>query len=72
MRYLCAQCSFDLQEYGRAEEMLLKECRMNYQRLTTLRGSAGGSDSSAILPMDEWIVQTTVRACVRFGVGKEL
>lgn len=56
MRYLAAQCSYDLQDYGRAEEVLLRECRLEYQKLRK-----DGKEEQSVAAMDDWIMQTTVR-----------
>ena len=58
-RYLCARCCYDLKEYSRAEEVLLRDCRLKYQQQQRL--SAGSRSGSSFPSMDEWILQTTVR-----------
>lgn len=55
MHYLAAQCSYELKDYTRAEDALLRETRTNY-RQQTLRGETGPA-----LSMEEWVLQTTVR-----------
>ena len=51
LRYLSAQCSFDLKDYDKAQELLLQPCRQAFKQ-------SGERD------MNDWIVQTTVRAAM--------
>jgi hypothetical protein len=64
MRYLAAQIALQLKDYTRAEQVLLKECRRNYQ--LAVRESATNTTTetktTAFPSIDEWIVQTTVRS----------
>jgi hypothetical protein len=58
MRFLAAQAALQLKDYARAEEVLLKDCRMQFQ---SSREFIGGSNHvGGTHPMDDWIVQTTV------------
>lgn len=50
--YLSAVCSYDLKDYNRAEEALLKSCRSLYKQ---------NRIESTASSMDEWILSTTVR-----------
>lgn len=50
MRYLSAQCSYDLKDYARAEDVLLKESRATFLRIA----------GRGVVSMDDWILQTTV------------
>jgi len=53
MQYLSAQCSYDLKDYSRAEDALLKSCRASYKQ--------NRSDPPTSNNMDDWILNTTVR-----------
>jgi hypothetical protein len=53
MQYLSAKCSFDLRDYTRAENALLKEARAQFKQAQR--------DTPMMSGMDEWILQTTVR-----------
>ena len=51
--YLLATCCYQLEQYQRAEEVLLRQARVDYKdyKLTTPAGE--------VLPMDEWIMDTS-------------
>jgi hypothetical protein len=55
MHYLSAQCSYELKEYSRAEDALLRETRAAYKQQPSSR------DAMPTLAMDDWILQTSVR-----------
>ena len=55
MRFLAAQAALQLKDYARAEDILLKECRLTYQQLTRTADAP-----LSLATMDEWMVQTTV------------
>ncbi|GKY93141.1 hypothetical protein MPSEU_000282100 [Mayamaea pseudoterrestris] len=57
MRFLASQAALQLKEYARAEEVLLKDCRMKY--LTSREQQQYGGGNASIDQMDDWIVQTT-------------
>jgi len=44
MRFLTAQCAYEMKDYSRAEEALLHDCRIQYQRL---RASANATTMAA-------------------------
>jgi tetratricopeptide (TPR) repeat protein len=50
MAFLAAQCCYDLGDYRGGENIIMKELRTAYEK----SGESG--------PIDDWIVQTTVRA----------
>lgn len=66
--YLMAQCCFQLQQYGRAEEVLLqtarsdyREYKANYNHLNNLQQQQQGNDNinnlNEPMTMDEWMVE---------------
>lgn len=72
MHFLAAQCSVDLQDYARAEVLLLENCKLQYKQIRAATSSATTTadthSSSAVVavvePMDDWILSTTVRTVV--------
>jgi len=50
MQYLAAQCSYELKEYTRAEDALLRETRTTFKQQVP----------QTMVNMDEWILQTSV------------
>jgi tetratricopeptide (TPR) repeat protein len=56
MQYLLAKCHYDLQQYGRAEDALLMQCRNSFRshHQDSDLNSNNNNDS-----MDEWILSTT-------------
>lgn len=59
MLYLSAQCSYELNEYTKAEDALLKDCRFQFRQ----QQQTG--------TLEEWILQTTVSAFL-FLAGKSV
>jgi hypothetical protein len=59
IRFLSAVCSYELADYSRAEESLLKDCRVAFLRSCANNNNNGAS--TAARSIDDWIVQTTVR-----------
>jgi Anaphase-promoting complex, cyclosome, subunit 3 len=60
--YLMAQCSFQLKQYGRAEEVLLQTARSDYREYKANyinNHAAQGDDRGAPMTMDEWMVETS-------------
>ena len=61
--YLMAKCCFQLQQFGRAEEVLLEAARADYKdyKGTFLQNHENGdnSDKDGPLTMDEWLVETS-------------
>jgi tetratricopeptide (TPR) repeat protein len=51
MQYLAAQCCCDLGDYSRGEKILLQGTQTAYKQ----------AKESAVINMDDWILQTTVR-----------
>jgi len=51
MEYLIAVCSYEMEEFDRAEDILLRGCRNVYRQSRT--------DTSATT-LDEWILSTSV------------
>lgn len=51
MQFLSAQCSYNLGDYSRGETSLTRDARAAYKQ----------SREAAVVSMDEWLVQTTVR-----------
>ena len=62
VQFLSAQCSFDLKDYTRAEDALLRECRASYKqnRSYVSDGGAMGGIVTNANSLDEWILNTTV------------
>jgi hypothetical protein len=58
MRFLAAQAALQIKDYTRAEDVLLKDCRMAYQKI--LRENNNNADATSARNMDDWILQTTV------------
>lgn len=56
MEYLIAVCSFDLEEFDRAENVLLRSCRNLYRQSRT---------DTSVASLDDWILSTSVSVCVR-------
>ena len=60
VQYLMAKCCYDLEDYGRAEEALLKPCRNEYRQSKNNNSiSYVEAASSASQAMEKWIVSTT-------------
>jgi hypothetical protein len=61
--YLAAICSYDLKDYNRAEEALLKSCRTLYKQSqrNSMTTASTIESSTTTTSMDEWILSTTVR-----------
>jgi tetratricopeptide (TPR) repeat protein len=51
--YLLAKCCFDLEHYGRAEEALFQQARVDYKSYKAL------SPTMSVPTMDEWIMETS-------------
>lgn len=52
-QYLIAKCCYDIEQYGRAEEALLRKARMDYKEIKA------SLSSMAVTTMDEWLVETS-------------
>jgi len=59
--YLTAVCCYELEEYGRAEEALLHQCRLDFRQQRSNTISVTEPLSKASERMEQWIVTTTVR-----------
>jgi hypothetical protein len=57
--YLKAKCCFDLKQHGPAEDALLQPARALYRQLRVTSDAAG---TEPPMPMDTWILSTTVRS----------
>jgi predicted Zn-dependent protease len=59
MQYLLAVCAYDLKDYERAEDALLRQCRATYKqnRPPPVVAADNGTPAST---MDDWILTTTV------------
>lgn len=51
MEYLIAVCSYEMEEYDRAEDVLLRSCRNLFRQSRT---------DSSVATLDDWILSTTV------------
>jgi tetratricopeptide (TPR) repeat protein len=51
--YLLAKCCLDLEHYGRAEEALLQQARVEYKNYKAL------SPTMSVPTMDEWLMETS-------------
>lgn len=58
MQYLLAQCCCQLQEYGLAEEALLRNVRSKFRQATLKDDSLESSN------IDQWILSTSVRTSI--------
>lgn len=51
MEYLIAVCSYDMEEFDRAEDVLLRSCRNLYRQSRT---------DTSVTTLDDWILSTSV------------
>ena len=53
--YLTAKCCYDMERYGRAEEVLLQQARLDYKEYQ----HSATSINNAVASMDEWMMETS-------------
>ena len=60
IQYLTARCCYELEDYGRAEESLLRSCRLEFRKMRSNTISVTEPLSTSSDSMEHWIVTTTV------------
>jgi predicted Zn-dependent protease len=76
MQYLLSVCAYDLKDYERAEDALLRQCRATFKQNRPTATAA--QDNQNIIngatvagTMDDWILTTTVSICCSYLVRQD-